>query len=148
MYILFLLGRIALVAVFIVSGVLKLMDIAGSAVALQAKFTVPAAIASAAAGAETATGLTIYQMLVIAGSALEIILALLLIFNLGTRFCSIVLLIFLAVVTFYSYNLLSLTGDALSIVLRNVSIMGALLLLFVIGPWRPEAFDEDDDYGH
>jgi uncharacterized membrane protein YphA (DoxX/SURF4 family) len=40
----FTVGRIALVAIFIVSGALKLIDVAGTAGQIQSKLTIPAVL--------------------------------------------------------------------------------------------------------
>ena len=57
MPILFTLGRVLFVLVFILSGASKLADISGTAALIAAKFTVPLAFADVAAQAQAATGM-------------------------------------------------------------------------------------------
>ena len=151
MYILFLLGRIALVAVFLVSGVQKFMDIAGSADVIKAKFAIPGPFLSLTPQLEAMTGMTIYQLLAIAGGVIEVVLALGIVFNVASRFASIVLLIYLGVITYFVYDFWNqgpAGALAMSQALKNLSIMGALLMLFVIGPARPDALEDEDPYAN
>lgn len=149
MSILFLLGRIAFVAVFLVSGVKKLMAIGATATYIQSKFTVPAALASIVGSAEGATGMSAYQLLAIAVGVTEILFPLLIIFNILTRFASLVMLVFVGVITFFMHDFWNMTDAAAyaqnqTQVLKNVSIMGGFLLLMVLGSWRPGAYDDED----
>ena len=77
MSILFLIGRIAFVAIFIFSGVTKLRGISATAAMIQSKFVIPAALATVVASAEGATGMTAYQLLAIAVGVIEILFPLL-----------------------------------------------------------------------
>jgi uncharacterized membrane protein YphA (DoxX/SURF4 family) len=142
----FLIGRIAFVAIFLVTGIFNLMDRAKTAAAIQGKFTIPGSLSNAAASAQTATGMTPYELLAIGVSAIEIIFALLIIFNVLTRFSALVLLIYTAVSAYFLYDLFGFPADQRTVILLNVSLAGGLLMLFVIGSWRPGAV-EDDDYG-
>lgn len=144
----FLIGRIAFVAIFLVSGVTKLMSITATAAAIQAKFTIPAALAAVAASAEGATGMTAYQLLAIVIGVIEILFPLLIIFNIASRFAAVVLLLYTAVVTYFIHDFWNMTGDLradnMINALKNLSLMGGFLILMVLGTWRPGMHDEDD----
>jgi uncharacterized membrane protein YphA (DoxX/SURF4 family) len=141
----FLIGRIAFVAIFLVTGIFNLMDRAGTAALIQSKFTIPDSLANAAASAQASTGMSAYELLAIGVSAIEIIFALLIIFNVATRFSALVLLIYTAVSAWFLYDLVGFPPDQRATILLNLSLAGGLLMLFVIGSWRPGIY-EDDDY--
>lgn len=148
MSITFLIARIAFVAIFLASGITKLMGITATAAMIQAKFTIPAALASVAASAQSATGMTPYELLAIVAGVVEIVFPLLIIFNILTRFAALVMLIYTAVVTYFIHDFWNLTGDVradnMIHALKNLSIMGGFLMLMVLGAWRPGMHDEDD----
>jgi uncharacterized membrane protein YphA (DoxX/SURF4 family) len=149
MSILFLVGRIAFVAIFIFSGITKLMGIAATAAYIQSKFIIPAALATVVTTAEGATGFTGYQLLAIAVGVIEILFPILIIFNILTRFSALVMLVFTAAVTFVMHDFWNMTDAAQQAVnqtmaLKNLSIMGGFLILMAIGSWRPGMHDEDD----
>ena len=102
MSITFLIARIAFVAIFLVSGVKKLMAITATAALIQGKFTIPATLGTLAASAEGATGMSAYQLLAIAVGVVEILFPLLIIFNILTRFAALVMLVYIGVITFLS----------------------------------------------
>ena len=149
MSIAFLIGRIAFVAIFIVSGILNLMDRGKTAAVIQSKITIPPGLANAAAQAEAATGMTSYELIAISVAVISIVFSLLIVFNLVTRFAALVLFIYVGIATYALYDFWNMTGDArtlnMTLALQNLSIMGGLLMLFVIGAWRPGTM-EDDDY--
>lgn len=140
----FLIGRIALVAIFLVNGILNLMDRAATGALIQSKFTIPASLSDAAISAQTATGMAPYELLAIGVSAIEIICALLIIFNLLTRFAALVLLIYTAVVAYFLYDLFGFPADQRTVILLHIALVGGLLMLFAIGPWRAPI---DEEYG-
>jgi len=148
MQIILLIGRVALVAIFVMSGVQKFWDLSTTARLIEAKFAIPAALAGAAAQAEAMTGMTAFQLLAIAVAVVEIAFALLIIFNVGTRVAAIALALYAAAVTFYVHDFWNMAGDArldnIAHFMKNLSITGALLILFVIGSWQPVAAGEED----
>jgi putative oxidoreductase len=77
MKVVFALGRIALVLIFIVSGAQKLIDIAGTADQIQSKLNIPAALNDM----EAATGMPIWQILAITAALLELVAGLLIVFD-------------------------------------------------------------------
>ena len=118
----FTLGRVALVVIFVFSGVQKLFDISGTADQIQAKLIIPAAL-----------GMPIWQVLAIVVALVEIVGGLLITFNVLTRGAAVVLLLFTAVTTFYYHDFWNMAGadrtNNLTHALKNLSIMGALLML-------------------
>ena len=143
----YLIGRVALVAIFLVSGVQKLLDLTATAAQIAAKLAIPDIVAPYTAQVEAFTGMTTPQMLAVAAAVVEIVLALFVIFNLAPRFSALLLLVYTAVVTVYSYDLLNSSGpafaDALMQVLKNFSIIGGLLMLFAVGPWQAVEYEDD-----
>jgi putative oxidoreductase len=129
----FALGRLALVAIFIFSGVGKLIDIPGTANMIQSKLTIPAAVADLTTQIEGAVGMPIWQILAIAIGVIEVAGALLIVFNILTRTAAVVLLIFSAVTIFYFHDFWNMAGadrsNNMIHALKNLSIMGGLLML-------------------
>lgn len=149
MSITFLIARIAFVAIFLVSGIKKLMAISATATFIQSKFVIPSALGAIVASAEGATGMTAYQLLAIAVGVVEILFPLLIIFNILTRFAALVMLVFVGVVTFVMHDFWNMTDAGAYVsnqtdALKNLSIMGGFLMLMVVGAWRPGMYDEDD----
>jgi uncharacterized membrane protein YphA (DoxX/SURF4 family) len=131
---LFIIGRIAFVLVFILSGAQKLMDIPGTAAMIEPKVAYTAQL-------ETATSMKMPSLLAVVAGVIEIVAALMLAFGFGTRFASVVLILFTAAATYYFHPFWTMTGperDANMInALKNLSLIGGLLVLFVLGSWRP-----------
>lgn len=140
----FLIGRIALVAIFLVNGILNLMDRAATATLIQSKFTIPARLSDAATSAQTATGMSPYELLGIGVSAIEILCALLIIFNVLTRFAALVLLVYTAVVAYFLYDIFGFPIDQRTAILLHIALAGGLLMLLAIGSWRAPL---DEEYG-
>src|SRR5262245_9242482 len=130
----FAVGRIALVAIFIYSGANKLIDLSATADAIQSKLAIPGELGDIVSQIETATGMSIFQILAIAVAAVEIICGLLVAFNVLTRTAAVILLIFAAVTTFYFHDFWNVATAAektnqINHALKNLAIMGALLML-------------------
>jgi putative oxidoreductase len=137
MYAAFAIGRIALVAIFVVSGVGKFIEIPATADAIQSRLAIPSELGDIVSQIEAATSMSIWQILAIAVASIEVIAALLIAFNVLTRTAAVVLLIFTLVVTFYFHDFWNVTSAAersnqMSHALKNVSIMGALLMLIAL----------------
>ena len=141
MNILFVIGRIALVLIFMISGGEKLMDISATAADIAAKVTIPAALSGLAAQISSATGMTIPQLLAIATGVIEIAAALMIAANIGTRVGAFLLILFTLIATYYFHDFWNLQGaarvDNLIHFQKNLSIIGGLLVMFVLGSWRP-----------
>jgi putative oxidoreductase len=136
------LGRILFVLVFIYSGALKLMDIPGTAGTIGAKVTLPEIAAAYTPQLEAATGMTTPTMLAILVGAVEIGAALMIAANFGARVGAVLLILFTIAATWYFHPFWTMvsgperTGE-MNQALKNLSLIGGLLVIFAIGPWRP-----------
>lgn len=152
MQLVFMAGRIAFVIIFLVAGVLQLVDIGGTAQIIESKVVIPAVAMPYLTNVESSFGLPPYQLLAVVASIVEIVCALFILFNIGTRFSAFVLLLFVAVVTYCMHDFWNMTGDArsanLDMAMKNLSMMGGLLMLIAVGDWRPDdgAELEEDEY--
>jgi putative oxidoreductase len=126
-------GRILFAVLFIYSGATKLFAIQATADFISAKVVIPALLAPYAAQLETMTGMTPPQMLAIAVGALEVISGLMIALNFGARFFAILLIFFVAAVTFYFHDFWNQSppDNAKTLVdaLKNLSIIGALFMI-------------------
>jgi putative oxidoreductase len=143
MNILLIIGRLAFAAIFIFSGASKLMDIGGTAAFISSKVVLPAAFASVTTQLETATGMTTPQLIAIASGVVELVGGLMIVANIGTRLAAILLIAFTAAATFWFHDFWNQTGadqqNNIAHALKNLSLIGALIVFFVMGSWRPEA---------
>ena len=138
---LFIIGRIAFVLVFILSGAQKLMDIPATAAMIEPKVTIPEMVAPYTAQLETTTNMKMPSLLAIAAGIVEIAAALMVAFGFGIRFAAVVLILFTAAATYYFHDFWNMEGAArtenMISALKNLSLIGGLLVLFAIGSWRP-----------
>jgi len=137
MYAAFAIGRIALVAIFIISGVQKFVDISATADAIQSRLAIPSELSDIVSQIEAATSMSIWQILAIAVASIEVIAALLIAFNVLTRTAAVVLVIFSLVATFYFHDFWNVASAAertnqMNHALKNLSIMGGLLMLVAL----------------
>jgi len=141
MHILFTIARVLLVLIFVLSGGRKLMDISATAGQIASVVTIPDALSDVAAQLQDVTGMTAHQLLAILAGVVEVVAALLIIFNIGTRGAAAVLALFTLITTFYFHAFWNMTGDAMQgnmiHALKNLSIIGGLLTFVVLGSWRP-----------
>ena len=130
-------GRVLFAALFIYSGATKLFAIQATADAIAAKVIIPAIIAPYTAQLETAVGMPLPQILAIASGAFEIVAGLMIALNFGVRFISILLIIYVGVVTYYFHDFWNQTppdnGKTLVDALKNLSLIGALFMLVGYG---------------
>jgi uncharacterized membrane protein YphA (DoxX/SURF4 family) len=147
MPILFTIGRVAFVLIFILSGAQALMDISGTAALIAPKLVVPAAAADIVKQIETAAGLPLPKILAIVAGVVEVVGGLLIAFNIATRFASMLLILFVLAETYYLHDFWSMSGaaatDATIHAMKNLSLIGALLVFFVLGSWRPTAMHSE-----
>ena len=130
----FTLGRILLVVIFIISGALKLLDIAGTADMIQSKLVIPSVLTDVTSQIEATLGMPIWQILAIVVALIELLGGLLIAFNVLTRTMAVVLLLFVAVTTFYFHDFWNLPPGAdrtnnVNHAMKNLSVIGALLML-------------------
>ncbi|MEX0752790.1 MAG: DoxX family protein [Xanthobacteraceae bacterium] len=141
MHILFAVGRVLLVLIFIFSGARKLLDLPGTTAMISGYVTVPDALSGFATQLQETIGLTVPQLLAILVGTIELVGGLLIAFNIATRGAAAVLALFTLLTIFYAHNFWSMAGDALQTnlihAMKNLSIMGGLLTFAVLGSWRP-----------
>lgn len=89
------------------------------------------------------------QLLAILTGVVELVGGLMIAVNIGTRFAALLLIAFTAAATFYFHNFWTMAGadrmNDMAHALKNLSIIGALLVFFVLGPWRPVVGMRDPD---
>jgi putative oxidoreductase len=126
-------GRILFAVLFLYSGATKLLGIAATADFIAAKVTIPALLVPYTSQLETMTGMPTPQMLAIAVGAFEVISGLMIARNFGARFFAILLIIFVATVTFYFHDFWNQASPdnakSLMDALKNLSIIGALFMI-------------------
>lgn len=126
-------GRILFAVLFVVSGVLKLLDLPATAKDIAAHVTLPPVLSPYADQIATTTGMPFEQILAIAGGATEVICGLMIALNFGARFFAVVLLLFVLVATYYYHPFWDTSrpehlGDVIQ-ALKNLSLVGALLII-------------------
>jgi putative oxidoreductase len=126
-------GRVLFAVLFIYSGATKLFGIQATADFIAAKVTIPALLAPYTSQLETMTGLSTPQLLAIAVGCFEVISGLMIALNFGARFFAILLIFFVAAVTFYFHDFWNQSSpeNAKTLVeaLKNLSIIGALFMI-------------------
>lgn len=147
MHILFIVGRVLFVVIFLFSGAEKLMDVAGTAAVIAPKVIVPEALRGIAAQVEGATGMTTPQLLAIIGGVVELAGGLLIAFNIGMRAMAFLLVLFSIAATYYFHDFWNMAGAERGAnmihALKNVSLIGALLVLMSLDPWRRAEAEAD-----
>jgi putative oxidoreductase len=141
MHILFAIARVLLVLIFVLSGGMKLLDIAGTAAQIQSVVTIPDMLQDYVAQVESVTSMKWPQLLAIIAGVIEVVGGLLIAFNIATRAAATVLVLFTLVATFYFHAFWNMSGEAMQNnmihALKNLSIIGGLLTYVVLGSWRP-----------
>ena len=126
-------GRVLFAVLFIYSGATKLFDIQDTTNIIASKVAIPALLAPYTSQVETMTAMTTPQLLAIGVGAFEIIAGLMIALNFGARFFAILLIIFVAVATFYFHDFWNQpspeNGRVLVDALKNLSIIGALFMI-------------------
>ncbi len=130
-------GRILFAVLFIYTGATKLFAIQATADFIVTKVVVPEMIAPYAKQIETATAMTTPQLLAIALGGIEIVAGLMIALNFGARFFAMLLIIYVAVATFFYYDFWNQAapenGKMLVDALKNLSIIGALFMIMGYG---------------
>lgn len=131
-------GRTLLIVIFVFTGVSQLLDIGGTADMISAKLSIPGQIAPYTTQLEEATGTPAMRIFAIAVGALQVVGGLLIAFNIGARWFALLLALFTIPATFLFHDFWNLTDvariEALNHLLKNVAILGGLLLVVGIGP--------------
>lgn len=141
MNILFIVGRIAFVLIFILSGVQKLFDISGTAAMIESKLIVPPILIDLETKLQGLTGMPLPRLLAIVAGVVEIGGGLMIAANVGTRIAAVALIVFTALATYLFHDFWAMTGADRTAnmvqAMKNLSVIGALIIFFVLGPWRP-----------
>ena len=126
-------GRILFAVLFVYTGAMKLFDIQGTSAFIAAKVPIPPLLAPYTAQLETMTGMSTPQMLAIGVGAFEVIAGLMIALNFLARFFAILLIIFVAMATFYFHDFWNQsppdTAKSLIDALKNLSLIGALFII-------------------
>ena len=126
-------GRILFAVLFIYTGATKLFGIPATAEFIAAKVAIPELLLPYAAQLQTRTGLPTAQTLAIAAGGFEVIAGLMIALNFGARFFSLLLIIFVGVVTYYFHDFWNQAApdNAKTLIdaLKNLSIIGALFMI-------------------
>ncbi len=142
-------GRVLFAVLFIYTGATKLFGIQAAADIIQAKVAIPELLAPYTTQLETMTGLPTPQVLAIVAGAFEVIAGLMIALNFGARFFAFLLIIFVALVTFYFHDFWNQlppdNGKTLIDALKNLSIIGALFMVAGYGGRRRK--DAEAAYG-
>jgi uncharacterized membrane protein YphA (DoxX/SURF4 family) len=111
-------GRILFALFFIVSG----------------RVNSPAPVAPYMAQVENAIGISTPDLMAIVAGTVAVVCGLMIAFNLGVRFFSLLLIVGIIVATFYMDDVISTSGnewrDNMAHALKNLTMIGALLVLF------------------
>jgi uncharacterized membrane protein YphA (DoxX/SURF4 family) len=141
MHILFAVGRVLLVVIFILSGIMKLLDLPGTAAMIAPVVAVPDVLADHAGRLEEVVGMPVPQILALLAGVVEVVAGLLVAFNIATRSAAAVLALFTVVATYYFHAFWSMSGEMMQNnmihALKNLAIIGGLLIMVVLGNWRP-----------
>ena len=120
-----LVGRILMSVIFLLSGVMKLMNFSGSVAFLASK------------------GMPMANIMLIGAIAVEILGALCLIFGFQTRIAALIMFLYLIPTTLIFQNFWALQGamraDMQIHFLKNLAIMGGLLMVASFGPGKVSA---------
>jgi putative oxidoreductase len=117
-----LIGRVALAAMFVISGFGKLTDFAGTAGFIASK------------------GLPMPEVLAVAAIVVELGGGLAIVFGWMTRWAALAMAVFIVVITpiFHGYWAMPAEQQMVNQIMfmKNASILGAMLLLYAFGPGR------------
>jgi len=127
-------GRILFALFFIISGAFTLADIPAAGKELSSRVSIPAPVAPYITQIENAVGVSTPQLLAIVAGTVAVVCGLMIAFNLGVRFFSLLLIIGIIIATFYMDDIITTSGnewrDNAAHALKNLSMIGALLVLF------------------
>ena len=136
-------GRILFAVLFIYTGATKLFGIPATAEFIAAKVTIPELLLPYAAQLQTLTGMPTAQTLAIAAGGFEVIAGLMIALNFGARFFSLLMIIFVGLVTYYFHDFWNQAApdNAKTLIdaLKNLSLIGALFMIAGYGRGTSEA---------
>jgi putative oxidoreductase len=138
---LFMIGRIAFALIFIISGISKFMDLSNTSNMIAAEVVIPGFLSGAVTQIETTTGMRMPMLLAVAGASIEVIGGAMVALNFASRIGALLLILFLIPATYFFHDFWTMTGEAwmqnLIQFQKNLSILGGLIVFFVLGSWRP-----------
>lgn len=144
MGVLMTIGRVLFVMLFIVSGIMKLTDIAATAQLIAQKLVIPASLAPYAVQVEAATGMQTATLLAIAAGIIEVLCAVMIAFGLAGRTFAVILLLYVLASTALMHDFWNLAGteriNDMIQALKNLSLVGGLIILVAS---TPRETDED-----
>lgn len=143
-------GRTLLIVIFVYTGVSQLLDIGGTADMIGAKITIPAELTQYTTQVEQTAGMPTMRLLAIAVGAFQVVCGLLIAFNIGARWFALLLALYTIPATYLFHDFWNLTDvakiEAQNHFLKNLAILGGLLLVVGIGPpVRDEREPQFDD---
>jgi putative oxidoreductase len=140
MQVFFTIGRILLVAIFIFTGAQKLLNIAATAQYISAKIPTDM-LADLAAPLVEMTGMPVAQLIAVLAGVVELVCGVLIAFNVGTRGAALLLVLFTLAATYFYHDFWNMAGaerdNNMQHALKNLAVMGGLLVLFALGSRRP-----------
>jgi putative oxidoreductase len=126
-------GRILFAVLFIYSGTAQLFAIQATAEFISANVVIPALLAPYTSQLETMTGMSTPQMLAITIGVFQVVSGLMIALNFGARFFAILLIFYVAAVTFYFHDFWNQSppenAKTLVEALKNLSIIGGLFMI-------------------
>lgn len=129
----FTFGRVLFAVLFIYTGATKLFGIQATADFISSKVVIPALLLPYTTQLETMTSMSMPQLLALSAGIFEVICGLMIALNFGARFFAILLIVFVAVVTFYFHDFWNQAppenARTLIDALKNLSIIGALFMI-------------------
>ena len=135
-------GRVLFAVLFIYTGATKLFGIQATADLIAAKVTIPAVLAPYAAQLEAAAKMPMPQILAIAAGAFEILAGLMIALNFLSRLFALLMIVFVGATIFYFHDFWNQAppDNAKSLIdaLKNLSMIGALFMIFGYGKGRKE----------
>jgi len=144
MQFIYVVGRILLVAIFLGSAAHHLLDLSTTAKFIES--WMPSLFAPYAEKLSTLLGISTPQLIVIVLAVVQIALALLIIFNVGSRFAATLLALYLAGSTAYRFDFANLNdlfhSPSYAMLLSNISVIGGLLILFALESWSRAEVEE------
>jgi putative oxidoreductase len=141
-------GRVLFAVLFIYTGATKLFGIQATADLIAAKVAIPELLAPYSVQLQTLTGMPTPNVLAIVAGAFEVLSGLMIALNFGARFFALLMVIFVALVTYYFHDFWNQVppdnGRTLIDALKNLSIIGAL---FMIAGYGRRSKDVQAAYG-
>jgi uncharacterized membrane protein YphA (DoxX/SURF4 family) len=136
-------GRVLFAVLFIYLGAEKLFDVQSTAKAMSDKVVIPPFLMQYVDNLHNLTQMEPFTLLAILIGGFEVLAGLMLAINFGVRFFAVLLILLVAVSTYYFYNFWAqpVPGDTTMIVdaLKNLAIIGALFMIAGIGRGRRPA---------